>query len=148
MPGAMTTQKTRPGFHTVTPYLVVRDLEAVLLFLRRTFDALETRAPSRRPDGTIMHVEIQIGDSRLMLSEACDEHPAMPGMLVVYVDDVDATHARALAAGGVELRAPTDEDHGDRSSGVRDSGDNQWWISTHQEDVSDEEIARRRAARG
>jgi len=144
----MTTPTTRPGFHTVTPYLVARGLEGVLDFLRRTFDAVETCAASRRPDGTIMHVEIQIGDSRLMLGEANDEFPAMPAMLVVYVADVDATHARALAAGGVELRAPGDQDYGDRSSGVRDGAGNQWWISTHVEEVSDEELARRRAARG
>jgi PhnB protein len=144
----MTIRKTRPGFHTVTPYLVVRGLEAVLEFMRRSLDATETRAPSRGPDGRIIHVEMQIGDSRLMLGEASEAYPPMPAMLVVYVADVDATHARALAAGGLELRAPTDEDHGDRTSGVRDSGDNQWWISSHIEEVSDAEIERRRAARG
>ncbi len=130
------------GFHTVTPYLLTKGADKIIEFVKRVFDAEEISRMDNA-DGTIMHAQVRIGDSMVMLSDARPEYPAMPGMLYLYVENVDAVYDRAIKAGGVSLREPTDEDYGDRSCGVQDVGGNQWWIATHQEDVSPEEAERR-----
>ena len=66
------------GYHTVTPYLVIHDVAAVLEFIKKAFDAKETHPPMKRPDGAVMHAEVQIGDSRIMMGEASGQHPAIP----------------------------------------------------------------------
>lgn len=129
------------GYNTVSPYLVVEGADQLVAFLQQTFGA-EVLRKMTRPDGKIGHAEIRVGDSIVMLADAA---PAAP-MLHVYVDDVDAAYARALAAGATSLRAPEDQFYGDRSAGVVDAFGNQWWLATHTEDVSDEEMARRAAA--
>ncbi|MBV8208272.1 MAG: VOC family protein, partial [Acidobacteria bacterium] len=86
---------------------------------------------------------MQIGDSMLMMGCAGGAYPAMPAMVYVYVPDVDAAHARALAAGASEVRAPENQFYGDRSGGVTDQQGTQWWMGTHFEDVSNEEVERR-----
>jgi PhnB protein len=93
--------------------------------------------------GKIGHAEVAIGDSVVMLSDASDRWPAMPGTIHLYVLDCDATYARALQAGGVSVQAVETQFYGDRSGGVRDPGGNLWWITTHVEDVPAEEMARR-----
>jgi uncharacterized glyoxalase superfamily protein PhnB len=98
------------------------------------------------PEGDVRHAEIQIGDSRVMLGEASDQWKPMPAMLYVYVEDTDAVYRRAIAAGGQSLREPTTEFYGDRSAGVQDPAGNLWWIATHVEDVSPEELTRRAEA--
>jgi len=90
-----------------------------------------------------MHAEVIVGDSYIMLGEANDKYPTSPAMLYLYVDDVDSTYAQAVKAGGKSLREPTTEFYGDRSSGVTDEFGNQWWIATHVEDVTPEEMQRR-----
>lgn len=132
------------GYHTVTPYLLVDDASAILRFIEHAFrGTILSRHVSA--DGRVMHAEAQIGDSRLMLGEANDEWPGMPTMLHLYVEDVDAVYRRALEAGAASVREPQDMFYGDRTSGVRDAAGNQWWITTHIEDVSAEEMARRQA---
>jgi PhnB protein len=101
-----------------------------------------------RPDGKIGHTEMKIGDSVVMLSEAMPNFPPLKSMLYIYVEDVDATFARALAAGATEIHPPEDQFYGDRSGGVTEPSGNLIWIGTHIEDVSDDEIRRRAAARG
>jgi uncharacterized glyoxalase superfamily protein PhnB len=79
----------------------------------------------------------------VMMGEPGPEHPPMPAMLYLYVEDVDAVYRRALGAGAVSLMEPADMFYGDRNAGVKDQCGNQWWIATHKEDVSPEELARR-----
>jgi uncharacterized glyoxalase superfamily protein PhnB len=133
------------GYHTVTPQLMVEDARETLDFIAAVFDA--ELLDVYESDGTINHAEATIGDSRVMVASASSEFPAVPAMLVVYVDDVDATYRRALELGAVSLREPEDQFYGDRTGGVRDGQGNQWWISTHVEDVSPEELHRRMEAR-
>lgn len=133
------------GYHTVTPYLVVADASAILSFIERAFGGT-VLSRHLSPDGRVMHAEAQIGDSRVMLGEANEEWPEMPAMLHLYVEDVDAVYRQALEAGAASIREPQDMFYGDRSGGARDTAGNQWWITTHIEDVSAEEMARRQAA--
>jgi PhnB protein len=110
--------------------------------MKQSFGGQEIQRTTR-PDGTIMHAEVKIGDSVVMIAEASAEVPAMPCMLHVYVPDCEAAYARALRLGATALREPARQFYGDRSGGVRDVGGNTWWIATHEEDVSAEEIERR-----
>jgi PhnB protein len=135
------------GFHTVTPYLVVEGVPRLIEFLQGAFGAQETER-SVDKNGRVMHAQVKIGDSQVMLGEAMEGHPPRPGLLYVYVPDTDAVYAHALAAGGVSLLAPADQFYGDRNAGVKDPCGNQWWIATHVEDVPAEELARRAAQRG
>src|SRR5580704_9764139 len=130
------------GYHTVTPYLTVADAEAQIDFLKKAFGAEETY---RHTDdkGKVGHAEVRVGNSIVMIGQARDQWKPKPGGFYLYVEDVDAVYKRAVAAGGKSLREPTNEAYGDRSSGVEDSLGNQWWIGTHIEDVSPEEIQRR-----
>lgn len=118
------------GYSTVSPYLVVSGAQQVIDFLVEVFAA----EPLRRfemPDGSIMHAEVRVGDTVIMMGEAGGEWPADPSNLHVYVRDVDATYARALEAGGVPVEAPSRKgDDPDRRGGVRDPGGNTWWIAT------------------
>ena len=82
-----------------------------------------------------------------MLSDANSEFPALPAMINVYTEDVDAAYKRALKAGATSLREPSNQFYGDRSAGVKDVHGNQWWIATHVEDVPQEELERRMKAR-
>jgi len=134
------------GYHTVTPYLVVQGAAKVIDFMREAFEAEETFRMAQ-PDGTIGHAEVRIGDSVVMLGDASGaENPPMPGMIHLYVNDADAVYERALRAGATSLREPADQFYGDRSAGVKDVAGNHWWIATHIEDVSPEEIEKRAAA--
>ena len=133
------------GFHTVTPYLVVPDAAQVMVFMKRAFGATE-RYKMQGPDGSVMHAEMQVGDSIVMLGQAQDENRRMRSMLYLYVPDVDAAYKQAIAAGAISVREPADQIYGDRSGAVNDPGGNEWWIATHTEDVSHEEMERRMAA--
>ena len=130
------------GYHTITPYLVVPGVAKLIDFLKRAFDAKEVERMAR-PDGTVMHAEVRIGDSIVMMGEASGEKKAMPAMLYLYVNDTDAAYQRALDAGATSLLAPTDQFYGDRNAGVNDPSGNQWWIATHVEDVPPEKMAKR-----
>ncbi|MDQ3894827.1 MAG: VOC family protein [Actinomycetota bacterium] len=130
------------GYHTVTPYLIVGRAAELIDFTKRAFGAEEMfRMPG--PGGAIMHAEIRIGDSVVMLSDASTENPSTSTMIHLYVEDVDAVYQRALEAGASSLREPENQFYGDRSAGVKDAFGNQWWLATHVEDVSPEELQRR-----
>ena len=135
------------GYHTVTPYLTARDAAGLLEFARKAFGAVETCRMSA-PDGAIRHAEVRIGDSMVMVGQARDEWQPRPASLYLYVPDVDATYRQAVVAGGRSIQEPTTHFYGDRSGAVEDSQGNQWWIATHVEDVSPEEIERRAKAQG
>jgi len=140
----MTVQPIPEGYHTVTPYLIVQGAAQLIDFLKQAFDAEEILRMAQ-PDGTITHAEVKIGDSRMMMSESTGDFKPMPAMLHLYVEDMDAVYRQALQAGATPLREPEDQFYGDRTGGVQDSSGNQWWLATHIEDVSAEEMARRAA---
>lgn len=135
------------GYHTVTPYLTVVDVDQQLEFVQAAFGA-RVHELMRDDNGKARHADVVIGDSHVMMGQARDEWKPMPASLYLYVDDVDAIYAKAIAAGGKSMREPTNEFYGDRSSGVQDANGNYWWISTHVEDVPPEEMERRAAAQG
>ena len=132
------------GYHTVTPYLTVPGTEQLLSFLKSAFGAEEVYC-LRRPDGAVGHAELRIGDSMVMLSEPTSECTPMPTTLYLYVADVDATYRRAVEVGGTSLMEPTDQFWGDRTGAVKDASGNFWWIATHVEDVTPDELERRAA---
>jgi len=134
------------GFHSVTPYLTVPGLAKTIEFLKQAFGA-EVKEINES-GGMIRHAEVKIGDSPIMMGEPDPKGPYAPRPcnLYLYVPDVDAVYARAIAAGGKSLREPKDEFYGDRGAGVEDPSGNYWWIGTHIEDVSPEELKRRMAA--
>ena len=131
------------GYHTVTPYLVVHEAPKLIQFLKAAFGAEVAFPPMKMPDGKIMHADLKIGDSHVMLGEASEQHPATQSGLHLYVKDVDAMHKRATAAGATSTRAPEDMFYGDRTGAVRDFAGNTWHIATHKEDVAMDEIKRR-----
>ena len=134
------------GLQTVTPYLIVKNAQALLDFVTKVFDAKQ-RELFQGPDGRIGHAEVTLGDSVIMLSDKPPHLDAMPASLYVYVDDTDARYKRALGAGAVSVMEPADQFYGDRNAGVIDPTGNLWWIATHVEDVSLEELARRAKAK-
>jgi len=133
------------GFHTVTPYLVASDAAALIDFITRGLGGQE-RFVMRRPDGSIGHAEMQVGDSHIMIGQAGGANTAFPAMLYLYVADVDALYKQAVGAGAKALHEPSTQFYGDRHGAVVDSNGNQWWIATHVEDVPQEELERRAAA--
>jgi uncharacterized glyoxalase superfamily protein PhnB len=133
------------GFHTVTPYLTVPGVARLIDFLKQAFDATEMHR-HLRPDGTVQHAQVKIGDSMVMMGEPQDPWKPVPAVIFLYVNDVDAAYQRAIQAGATSLREPADQFYGDRMGGVQDPSGNQWWVATHIEDVSPEELKRRAEA--
>ncbi|MEO8664030.1 MAG: VOC family protein [Ignavibacteria bacterium] len=130
------------GFHTITPYLMIKDAPGFIDFLKKAFNAKEiTRA--NNPDGGIMHAEVKIGDSMIMLTEASEKYPPAHSFYYLYVPDTDAAYKQALEAGAKSEMEPADQFYGDRSAGVKDPYGITWWIGTHIEDVSPEEMKKR-----
>jgi len=130
------------GYHTITPYITAADASAVLEFIQRAFGA---RVHHRMdgPDGDVWHADLVLGDSHLMIGKAAPPRTPMPAMIYLYVPDCDAVYQRALDAGATTVMPPADQFYGDRHGGVRDAFGNEWWIATHIEDVSEEELQRR-----
>ena len=141
------------GYHSVTPYLCVKGAAQAIEFYKKAFLATE-RMRIAQPDGRVGHAELQVGDSVIMLS---DEFPEMgvrspqslggsPVSIHLYVEDVDAIFNQAVAAGAKIRRPIADRFYGDRLGGVEDPFGHTWWISTHKEDLSPQEIERRAAS--
>lgn len=135
------------GYHTVTPYLIVEDGDALIRFAQAAFDATVVER-SNTPDGRLMHADLKVGDSHIMLGEATEEWGPTRSLLHLYVPDVDAVFAQALKAGARSVRDPETMFYGDRTGGVEDPSGTQWWIATRVEIVSPEEMARRQAEGG
>jgi len=149
-------EPTRPvpeGYHTASPYLIAANAGAALEFYRTAFGATVKRRLAM-PDGKIMHAEIKIGDSILMLADEFPSHEAFgpehfggsPVSVVLYVENADTLYAQALAAGATSLRPMADQPFGDRSGTNGDPFGHRWTLITHIEDISEEEIERRFAA--
>lgn len=138
------------GYHSVTPYLIVSNAAKALEFYQRAFGATETMRLNG-PAGKIMHAEIRLGDSTIMLADEFPEMQAVSpttlkgtaGSLMVYVEDVDSRFQQAVAAGATVKRAVQDQFYGDRSGTLIDPFGHVWTLSTHTEDLSPEEIGRR-----
>ena len=142
-----------PGYHSVTPYLCVKGGAQAIEFYKKAFGATEVMRMSA-PDGKIGHSELQIGDSRVMLA---DEFPEMgflspqslggaPVMMHLYVEDSDAVVARAADAGARVTKPVADQFYGDRGGQVEDPFGHKWYVATHKEDLTMEEIDKRREA--
>jgi uncharacterized glyoxalase superfamily protein PhnB len=130
------------GMHTITPFVILKDADKFAAFVKDAFDGELTYA-FRGENNEIVHGTVRIGDSTIMIAETMKDFPATFSMFQLYVEDVDSRYNQALKAGGESLREPKDEFYGDRSSGIKDPWGNQWWIATHIEDVSDDEVKRR-----
>jgi uncharacterized glyoxalase superfamily protein PhnB len=135
------------GFQTVNAYLQVDSVAKEIAFLEQAFGG-KVLHRSVLPDGRSIHAEVKVGKSFVMMGQGNETWKPLPCAVYVYVDDVDATYQRAVAAGGKSLGEPKDQFYGDRSGGVEDPCGNSWWIATHIEDVSHEESDRRFAAMG
>jgi PhnB protein len=142
------------GYHTVTPYLAVKNAADAIEFYKRAFGAQEVeRMPGPGGQG-VMHAELKIGDSRVMLSDefpgsGCSSPQSIGGttcQLFLYVDDVDAAHKKAVAAGAKSTMAVADMFWGDRYGKVSDPFGHQWGMATHKEDVSPAEMRKRSEA--
>ncbi len=138
----MSVQRIPKGYHSVTPLLAVKGAARLIDFLKAAFGAEELyRFPAA--DGSVIHAELKIGDSVLMLGEAMKDCAPMPSSLYLYVPDADATYKAAMDAGAESLESPADQFWGDHVASVRDFAGNKWWIATHVEDVDSDELARR-----
>ncbi|WP_049572351.1 VOC family protein [Nonomuraea sp. SBT364] len=130
------------GYTTVTAWIISRDTAAVIDYLKAAFDAEELgRVVDDR--GVIGHAEVRIGDAIVMLFDAAPDWPPTPAFLRLYVEDARAVLARAVKAGGVPISEVTHLAFGDLVGRVRDPFGNVWWIQTHIEDVTPEELERR-----
>jgi uncharacterized glyoxalase superfamily protein PhnB len=116
-------------YGTVTPYLVVQDADAEMQFLKNAFGATEASC-ERNADKTVMHAEMKVGNSLIMLGHANETWKALKASLYLWILDVDATYASALAAGAVSLSAPEDKPYGHRNAGVVDQNGITWWIGS------------------
>jgi PhnB protein len=116
-------------YRTLTPYLVVPDADVEMRFLQAAFGANETSC-HRTAEGKVMHAELTVGDSLVMLGQSSGEWKPLSAALYLWVPDVDATYARALEAGATSQSAPDDKPYGHRSAGVVDKNGITWWIGS------------------
>jgi len=116
-------------YHSVTPYLVVPDADRELAFLKAALGATVSMC-ERNPDDSVMHAEIMLGDSLIMLGQAGDQWKALDAALFLWVDNVDETYARALAGGATSQNPPEDKPYGHRNAGVVDPCGITWWIGS------------------
>ncbi len=116
-------------YTSVAPYLIVDGAARTIDFLARAFDAVPLRRHAA-PDGRIMHAEVRIDDTVVMLADGGPGWPPVPSYVHIYVRDVDATYRRALDAGATSVQEPTKKDDPDKRAGVKDAGGTTWWIAT------------------
>jgi uncharacterized glyoxalase superfamily protein PhnB len=141
----MAVKPVPEGYRTATPYLIVKDAAKLLDFVKSAFNAKVTDE-HRMPDGKVMHADVVIGDSHVMMGQASERWPESTGSILLYVPNADRSYDAALKAGGESVQEVKDQFYGDRLGGVVDPCGVTWWISTHIEDVSRDEIDRRMRA--
>jgi PhnB protein len=149
------TKPIPDGYHAITPYLIVSGGAKALDFYAHAFGAVE-RLRMQDPSGKVRHAEIVVGGACVMLADEHAEIGALsphtvggsPVGIHLYVEDVDAVVARAVAAGATLMRAVADQFYGDRVGGITDPFGHRWSIATHKEDLTSEELQRRAAAQG
>jgi PhnB protein len=134
------------GYHTVTPYLVVKGVAALMDFQKKGFHATEIeRIPG--PDGAVVHGEVRIGDSVVMLGEARTPQERTTSMLYLLVADPDASYRDAIAAGATSVAPVAEQFYGHRAGAVKDAAGTQWWVARPTQQLSQEELTRRAAQR-
>jgi PhnB protein len=147
----MASNPVPEGYHSVTPYLIIKNAVRAIDFYKQAFGATEILRMADPDSGQVGHAEIKIGDSHVMLA---DEHPALGFVgpqtlggstvsICLYVEDVDSLFERAIKAGARELRPVQNQFYGDRSGTLQDPFGHVWSIATHIEDVSNEEMEKR-----
>lgn len=138
----MENQKSfaRPGYTTVSPYLMVDDVAKQLEFIKNVFQVKPTEDIGQNPDG---HAEIKLGDTTIMIGVGRPQWPSRQSMNYVYVEDVDSIYDRAQKFGARILLAPTERYYGDRECGFEDMHGNQWWCATYQQTLTKEEMHER-----
>lgn len=146
-PGTLMLHYKPAGHHDVTPYFTLHDVPGFIRFLQEAFDA-KLVGRIDKPDGSVAHAQLTIGDSMLMMGEAPQGRKPVEMWMYLYVPDTDATYRRALEAGAISVMEPADQVYGDRNAGVKDAHGNHWWIATHKEDVPGDELVRRMRAKG
>lgn len=140
------------GYHSITPYLIIKGAAAAIDFYKEAFGATELFRMEH--EGRVGHAEIKIGDSPIMIA---DEFPELghvgpktlggtPVGIMIYLEDVDTVYNRAISKGGVEVKPLQDQFYGDRSGTLTDPFGHQWTVATHKEDVTPEEMDKRMAA--
>ena len=136
------------GYHSLTPYMGINKAGEAIEFYKKAFGATQVMRLDM-PDGRVGHAELRIGDSSLMLGTPCDqmalrnpdEHTSIG--LHLYVEDVDAQFQRAVDAGATVVSEPKDQFYGDRSASVKDPFGHLWFLATHKEDLTEEQIRQR-----
>jgi uncharacterized glyoxalase superfamily protein PhnB len=144
VPQLRSETKVPESYGTVTPWLISRDSDALIRFLEAAFGAEEI--PGSRmhnPNGSIAHVEVQIGSSIVLLFDSYEGWPETPGFFRLYVDDADITHQQAMAAGAASITEVTELFWGDRVGRVRDPFGNVWWLQSHAVDVPPDQMQAR-----
>jgi uncharacterized glyoxalase superfamily protein PhnB len=121
------------SYSTVSPYLVVSDAAATIEFLKSVFAAIELRRFPAADGKRIMHAEVRLDDSVIMLGDAGDDWPALPSHVHIYVPDVDATYEAAIKAGATPLQEPVKKGDEDKRGGFRDAWGTSWWVATKME---------------
>ena len=149
----MTKVKAIPdGYHSVTPYLIIKGAADAIEFYKKAFGATELFRMDHQ--GKVGHAELKIGDSPIMLADESTEMGykspttlgGSPVSIMIYVDDVDTIFKQAIGAGGKEQKAVQDQFYGDRSGTLKDPFGHVWHVATHVEDVSPQEMEKRMAA--
>ena len=133
------------GYHMVMPYLLVSGVPKLIDFLKDAFDAVVEECMDA-PDGTIIHAQVKIGNSFIMISDPRWRCEPTPISLYLYVPDTDTVYHQAINAGATTVMKPTDQFYGDRNAGVKDPAGNTWWIATHIQDVPPVELHKRASA--
>jgi PhnB protein len=119
------------GYNSVSPYLIVEGADATIKFLKDAFDAVELRRfPAPDGSGGVMHAEVRIDDTVVMLADRPGEWPTVPAHVHVYVADVDASYQRALDCGAIAVQEPVKKEDDDKRGGVKDAGGTTWWMAT------------------
>ena len=125
----MSTAYKPTGYTSVAPYLIVSSAGDTIQFLTAAFDAKELRKFTG-PNGRVVHAEVRIDDTVVMLAEGGGGFPAVPAHVHVYVSDVDAVYARAIKHGAISVQEPVKGEDEDKRGGVKDSGGTTWWLAT------------------
>ena len=129
----MSSQSNPFKLHSVTPYLIVEDAMAVVRFAQSIVNAkLDRGEPHKDENGRVVHVELTIGDSVVMIGESNSEFQSSQATLYTYVDDCDSAYQNAIDQGFESVLEPTNFPHGDRYGGIKDPCGNTWWLVTHQ----------------
>lgn len=143
----MTIKSIPDGYHSIQPYLMIEGVTAAAEFYKRAFGATECIC-MKQPDGRVAHAEIQIGDSRIMMADENAQIEAFAPShfggssvsLLLYTEDCDAMYKQSLTAGAKSVREPANQPYGDRMCGILDPFGYKWWIATHIQNVTKEDL--------